>query len=199
MRTTPAKKPRTECCCQWVARMMAATVAPSGRHSIASTRACFEPARWSGSEVSLGLRLTGPMPLASGLLGRNGDLLAGGDCFRDGRVISSVETRPPPFASGAAIASSVTAMAARPAPVMRRAIAPLSSSRRQAGSEPLALTSSSKPARISLYPVHVMTRKSFGLMTRKLSVTESQKSAQFRGTVSRRKPSVASANWAHVA
>ena len=50
-----------------------------------------------------------------------------------------------------------------------------------------------------IYPVHVMTRKSFGLMTRKLSVTESQKSAQFRGTVSRRKPSVASANWAHVA
>ena len=53
--------------------------------------------------------------------------------------------------------------------------------------------------RAYIYPVHVMTRKSFGLMTRKLSVTESQKSAQFRGTVSRRKPSVASANWAHVA
>ena len=53
--------------------------------------------------------------------------------------------------------------------------------------------------RIDIYPVHVMTRKSFGLMTRKLSVTESQRSAQFRGTVSRRKPSVASANWAHVA
>ena len=52
---------------------------------------------------------------------------------------------------------------------------------------------------IDVYPVHVMTRKSFGLMTRKLSVTESQRSAQFRGTVSRRKPSVASANWAHVA
>ena len=51
----------------------------------------------------------------------------------------------------------------------------------------------------SIYPVHVMTRKSFGLMTRKLSVTQSQRSAQFRGTVSRRKPSVASANWAHVA
>ncbi len=30
-----------------------------------------------------------------------------------------------------------------------------------------------------VYPVHVMTRKSFGLMTRKLSVTESQRSAQF--------------------
>ena len=30
-------------CCQWVARMVAAIVAPSVRPSIASTRACFEP------------------------------------------------------------------------------------------------------------------------------------------------------------
>ena len=50
-----------------------------------------------------------------------------------------------------------------------------------------------------IYPVRVMTRKSFGLMTRKLSVTESQRSAQFPGTFSRRKLSVASANWAQVA
>ena len=50
-----------------------------------------------------------------------------------------------------------------------------------------------------LYPVHVTTRKSLGLMMRKLSVTESQRSAQFRGTFSRRKPSVASANWVQVA
>jgi hypothetical protein len=50
-----------------------------------------------------------------------------------------------------------------------------------------------------IYPVHVMTRKSFGLMTRKLSETESQRSAQLRGTVSRRNPRVASANWAQVA
>ena len=50
-----------------------------------------------------------------------------------------------------------------------------------------------------VYPVHVMTRKSFGLMTRKLSVTESQRSAQFPETFSRRKLSVASANWAQVA
>ena len=52
---------------------------------------------------------------------------------------------------------------------------------------------------VSVYPVHVMTRKSFGLMMRKLSVTESQRSAQFPGTFSRRKLSVASANWAQVA
>src|ERR1039457_4685972 len=50
-----------------------------------------------------------------------------------------------------------------------------------------------------VYPVHVTTRKSFGLMTRKLSVTESHRSAQFRETFSRKKPSVASANWAQVA
>ena len=52
---------------------------------------------------------------------------------------------------------------------------------------------------LQIYPVHVTTRKSFGLMTRKLSVTESQRSAQFPGTFSRKKTSVASANWAHVA
>ena len=51
----------------------------------------------------------------------------------------------------------------------------------------------------NVYPVHVMTRKSFGLMMRKLSVTKSQRSAQFPGTFSRRKLSVASANWAQVA
>ena len=49
------------------------------------------------------------------------------------------------------------------------------------------------------YPVHAITRKSLGDMTRKLSVTESHRSAQFRGTVSRRKSRVASANWVQVA
>src|SRR5450759_3527124 len=49
------------------------------------------------------------------------------------------------------------------------------------------------------YPVHVMTRKFLGDMMRKLSVTESRNRGQFRGTFSRRNPSVASANWAQVA
>lgn len=53
--------------------------------------------------------------------------------------------------------------------------------------------------RSDLYPVHVITRKSLALMMRKLSVTESHIVAQLRGTFSRRKPSVASANWATVA
>ena len=49
-----------------------------------------------------------------------------------------------------------------------------------------------------LYLAHVTTRKSLGEMTRKLSVIIAR-SAHLRGTFSRKKPSVASANWAHVA
>ena len=41
MRTTPARKPRTECCCHSVAVMMAAIVAPAGVRSIAMMRACL--------------------------------------------------------------------------------------------------------------------------------------------------------------
>jgi hypothetical protein len=59
------------------------------------------------------------------------------------------------------------------------------------------ISSSSDSGRISkilnfgiIYPVHVITRKFFGEMTRKLSVTESRKSVQFLVTCSRRKPSV---------
>ncbi len=41
LRTTPAKKPRTECCCQPVASIIAEIVAPAGECSIAKTRDCF--------------------------------------------------------------------------------------------------------------------------------------------------------------
>jgi hypothetical protein len=41
LRTTPARKPRTECCCQSVAVMIAAIVAPAGIRSIATIRLCF--------------------------------------------------------------------------------------------------------------------------------------------------------------
>src|ERR1700681_4441641 len=41
LRTTPARKPRTECCCQSVAVMIAAIVAPAGDRSIAMMRACL--------------------------------------------------------------------------------------------------------------------------------------------------------------
>src|SRR6266513_6420528 len=43
LRTTPVRKPRTECCCQPVAFIIAAIVAPVGDCSIAMTRDCFEP------------------------------------------------------------------------------------------------------------------------------------------------------------
>src|SRR5258707_12049993 len=59
LRTTPARKPRTECRCQSVAAMIAAIVAPAGVRSIAMMRACL-------------------------VLGRVGDLdAASTDCSRD--------------------------------------------------------------------------------------------------------------------
>jgi hypothetical protein len=45
LRTTPEKNPRTECGCQPVDVMIVAIVAPLGRRSSTSTRACFELAR----------------------------------------------------------------------------------------------------------------------------------------------------------
>src|ERR1700730_18517678 len=45
LRTTPARKPRTECCCHSVIVMIAATVAPAGVRSIARMRACLVSGR----------------------------------------------------------------------------------------------------------------------------------------------------------
>src|SRR5262245_29086860 len=45
LRTTPPKKPRTECCCQPVAFMIAAIVAPLGCLSRARTASCLVPLR----------------------------------------------------------------------------------------------------------------------------------------------------------
>src|SRR5450759_1434966 len=45
LRTTPARKPRTECCCHSVAVMIAAIVAPAGVRSIARMRACLVTGR----------------------------------------------------------------------------------------------------------------------------------------------------------
>src|ERR1700730_12871739 len=41
LRTTPARKPRTECCCHSVVVIIAAIVAPAGVRSIAMMRACL--------------------------------------------------------------------------------------------------------------------------------------------------------------
>src|SRR5467141_3508490 len=48
LRTTPARKPRTECCCQSVAVMIAAIVAPAGVWSMATIRLCFVSGRAAG-------------------------------------------------------------------------------------------------------------------------------------------------------
>src|SRR5258705_1295233 len=45
LRTTPARKPRTECCCHCVAVMIGAVVAPAGFRSIARMRACLVSGR----------------------------------------------------------------------------------------------------------------------------------------------------------
>src|SRR5580704_12974104 len=45
LRTTPAKKPRTECCCQPVAFIMAVIVVPLGCLSKARTASCLVPLR----------------------------------------------------------------------------------------------------------------------------------------------------------
>src|SRR5207237_3874081 len=45
LRTTPAKKPRTECCCHSVAVIIAAIVAPAGVRSSARMRACLVSGR----------------------------------------------------------------------------------------------------------------------------------------------------------
>ena len=53
-----AKKPRTECCCQPVAFIMAVMVVPSGEDSRATTRDCLEPGSGFlifGSPVVLGM------------------------------------------------------------------------------------------------------------------------------------------------
>src|SRR5262249_45218246 len=43
LRTTPARNPRTECCCQPVAFIIASIVAPADDFSIAMTQACLVP------------------------------------------------------------------------------------------------------------------------------------------------------------
>src|SRR5258707_7802961 len=45
LRTAPARNPRTECCCQPVAVMIAAIVAPAGVRSSATIRLCLVSGR----------------------------------------------------------------------------------------------------------------------------------------------------------
>ena len=59
LRTTPARKPRTECGCQPVAFIIAAIVAPAGDCSIAITRDCFDPELTFSGLASPAVRLDG--------------------------------------------------------------------------------------------------------------------------------------------
>src|SRR5882757_950169 len=54
LRTTAAKKPRTECCCQPVVFMIVAIVAPLGWLSSAITVACLEVARAVATPAAFG-------------------------------------------------------------------------------------------------------------------------------------------------
>src|SRR5262245_34442213 len=67
LRTTAAKNPRTVCGCQPVEVMIAAIVAPLGRRSSPSTRACFEFARLLRSPLraAFGRTLDGACALAA--------------------------------------------------------------------------------------------------------------------------------------
>jgi hypothetical protein len=53
----PARKPRTECCCQSVTAMIAATVAPAGFLSIAMMLACLVSGRAPDSDDAAAERL----------------------------------------------------------------------------------------------------------------------------------------------
>src|SRR6188472_2429386 len=83
--TTPAKKPRTECCCQPVAFMIAAIVAPLGSYNIFSTIDCLDDEEAGGFDVAaFGVMALDP---AFGL-GRLGALaLAGRLPLRDLRAV----------------------------------------------------------------------------------------------------------------
>src|SRR6266852_2333837 len=64
--TTPAKKPRTECCCQSVAFMIAAIVVPLGSCSIFSTADCFDDAAFDATALvaAVGFDRAGTLLLA---------------------------------------------------------------------------------------------------------------------------------------
>src|SRR6476659_5392393 len=67
LRTTPAKKPRTECCCHPVAFMIAAIVVPLGCLSRPRTVSCLVPPRVE-PEATFFARLAGTTFVLLGLL-----------------------------------------------------------------------------------------------------------------------------------
>jgi hypothetical protein len=77
--TTPAKKPRTECCCQSVAFMIAAIVVPFGSYSIFSTADCLDDEAAAGFDETA---FEAAALVAAVGFGRVGALLLAG-CFAE--------------------------------------------------------------------------------------------------------------------
>src|ERR1051325_4132622 len=59
LRTTPARKPRTECGCQPVAFVSVAMLAPAGERSISIAADCFVPDRAAVTQLPFCLALMG--------------------------------------------------------------------------------------------------------------------------------------------
>jgi hypothetical protein len=68
LRTTPARKPRTECDCQPVAFVSAAMVAPLGERSISMAADCFVPGRTAATRLPFGPALLGFGRLLDGVV-----------------------------------------------------------------------------------------------------------------------------------
>src|SRR5260221_6051667 len=94
LRTTPARKPRTECCCQSVSAMIAAIVVPAGARSIAMMRACLVSGRIAVFEGERASRLRVLDLLVDREMGRAAAL-----GFDLGLVMESSEVRATPSAA----------------------------------------------------------------------------------------------------
>src|SRR5262245_13599221 len=70
LRTTPARKPRTECGCQPVAFVSAGIVAPPGERSSSIASDCFVPGRTAPTRLPFCLAVLGRARLFDGAAGR---------------------------------------------------------------------------------------------------------------------------------
>src|SRR4030088_523301 len=82
--TTPAKKPRTECCCQSVAFMIAAIVVPLGSYSIFNTADCLDDE--GAGDFDAAAFEAAALVAAAGFDGAR-TLLAGRFAMRDDRAV----------------------------------------------------------------------------------------------------------------
>src|SRR6266566_8861138 len=114
LRTVPARKPRTECCCQPVALTRASRLAPSGRRSNTKTLSCLDAAAASllpGFLVTFNLAAVEAFLLAFGLLATRWRLV--GDFDRAGCTTSSTPAAQLASTLSVDSAGASTAMALR--------------------------------------------------------------------------------------